>query len=218
MTVAERRAILPAELFLVATNQMFGAGSQMLRTRASDALALTRRAIEAAATAYRLWKNPKLADTYVNAYPNHDKIGEPDQWKRTKAAGSEFSTSKLFDQPGDVFAGLKALYGLTSAMSSHAGMGALAGHRDGNYQRVAPFLGGDVRKITNHWYTLLAIYMEILKIFVRMLRTNAPEEAMSILAHDFLAWRDRTAALLESRAPWARATAESFRRRKAGFP
>ena len=54
--------VLPAELFLATLNQMYGAGAQMLRRRLPDVHALTRRAIELAATAYRLWKHPELTN------------------------------------------------------------------------------------------------------------------------------------------------------------
>ena len=39
VTVAERGVSIPAELYLVVMNQLYGAGAQVLRTRASDALA-----------------------------------------------------------------------------------------------------------------------------------------------------------------------------------
>jgi len=209
--VAERRAYIPAELLLVVTNQMFGAGSQMLRTRDTDALALTRRAIEATASAYRMWEHPELVDVYVNAYPNHDKIGHPKQWERTKKAYKEFSMRNLFSPEGDVFAALKSLYSLASAMASHAGIGALAGHRDRNLQRIATFLGTDPRDTTNHWYTLIGAYMEMFKVFVRMMRGNAPTGAIDVLVKDFLNWRDRIAAAHADRAPWASQTAALFR-------
>src|SRR6266849_5314600 len=83
VTVTERRALIPADLFLVVANQMFGSGAQMLRTRSTDALALTRRAIEATAAAYRIWQNPELADIFVNAYPRDNQIGHPEQWLPT---------------------------------------------------------------------------------------------------------------------------------------
>lgn len=218
LVLSERRAIIPGELLLVVTNQMFGAGSQMLRTRCTDALALSRRAIEATASAYRIWQHPELADVYANAFPNHARTLDPKQWRHTKEYGQEFSTSKLFDQPGDVFDGLKAMYGLTSAMASHAGIGALAGHRDGvGAERIATFLGGDPREITNSWYTLLAAYMEMFKIFVRMMRGNAPDAAIDILVTDFIDWRDRTAAVSAARAPWAAQTLAAFHRAQQGL-
>jgi hypothetical protein len=122
VTVAERRAIIPAELLLVVANEMFGSGAQMLRTRAADALALTRRAIEATAIAYRMWQNPELAAVFVNAYPRHNQIGHPEQWLPTREYRKQFSTRRLFDQPGGTFAALKGYYGLTSAMASHAAL------------------------------------------------------------------------------------------------
>jgi hypothetical protein len=213
ITIAERRALIPGELLLVVTNQMFGAGSQMLRTRGTDALALTRRAIEAAAIAYRIWQHPELAEVYANAFPNHANILDPHQWHSTKEHRQQFSTTKLFDQPGDVFAGLKAMYGLTSAMASHAGIGALAGHRDGHgAERVATFLGGDPREITDNWYTLMAVYTDIFKVFVRIMRGNAADAAIDLLVQDFLSWQDRTAAVSAVRAPWARQTLAAFQR------
>jgi len=216
--ISERCAIIPGELLLVVANQMFGAGAQMLRTRANDALALTRRAIEATASAYRIWQHPDLAEIYANAYPNHNKILHPKQWQPTKEYKREFSTAKLFDQPGEVFAGLKALYGLTSTMASHAGIGALAAHRDGSgAERIAIVLGGDPREITNNWYTLLAAYMETFKVFVRMMRDNAPGAAIDLVVKDFLDWRARIAAVAAARAPWAAQTFAAFLRAQKGL-
>jgi hypothetical protein len=212
VTIAEPRAIIPGELLLVVTNQMFGAGSQMLRTREVDALALTRRAIEATAAAYRIWEHPELTDVYANAYPNHAHFRHPKQWQPTGEYRREFSVAKLFDQPAGVFPALRVLYDLTSAMASHAGIGALANHRDGPRQRVAKFLGGDPRDIMNNWYTVLAAYMEMFKVFVRILRSSAPEALITILVEDFLDWCNRTAALGASRAPWAIQTAAWMRR------
>jgi hypothetical protein len=145
--------------------------------------------------------------------PNGADILAEDPWKPTPQYRKEFSVSKLFDQPGEVFRGLKRIYGMSSAMASHAGIGALAAHRDGDSSRIAAFLGGDHRQIITHWYTLIAAYMEMFKVFVRMMRANAPTQAIDLLVHDFLQWRDRVAIVHGARAPWAMQIAGAFQDR-----
>lgn len=158
--IKERRCILPAELFLVVANQMCGSGSLMLRTRREDALAATRRAIEATAVAYRVWEHPELADVYVKAYPHAGDPRHPRQSQPDRRYVREFKTANLFAPEGP----------------------------------------------TNTWYTLLTAYMEMLKVFIRMLRGNAPSHVMDILGQELLAWRDRTAVVADTRAPWMRET------------
>jgi hypothetical protein len=51
--------------------------------------------------------------------------------------------------------------------------------------------------------------MEMFKVFVRMLRGNSRPEVIDVLVQEFLAWRDRTAAIMRSRAPWMERTARS---------
>lgn len=60
---------LPAKLFLVVRTQMYSVGSQLLRCRVADAHALTRHAIGATASAYRLWEHPELRQVFVLGYP-----------------------------------------------------------------------------------------------------------------------------------------------------
>jgi hypothetical protein len=183
----------------------------MLRTRREEALAATRRAIEATAVAYRVWEHPELADIYVKAYPHAGDPRHPRQYQPDGRYVREFRTANLFAPEGPTFRALKVYYDLASAMATHAGIGALASHRDGELSRVAPFLGGDPRELTNTWYTLPTAYMEMLKIFIRMLRSNAPAHVMDVLGQELLAWRDRTAVQVAQRAPWMEETMATLR-------
>src|SRR5262249_24321060 len=157
-TVSQRTMLLPADLFLVVKNQMFGVVSQLLRRRLSDAQALTRRAIEATAAAYRLWEHPELAEVLAAAYPDVKKTGDKKQWKPSKCYKEEFSTTKLFDPPGETWERLKTLYEVFSAMASHAGPGATTSHEFREKIRYAPFLAPKEEDIRRTWHTLLAAY------------------------------------------------------------
>jgi hypothetical protein len=189
---------LPAELFLAMVNQMYGAGSQMLRRRLPDVHALTRRAIELAATAYRLWEHPELTTVYLKAYSS-----TPKQWIPSKTYREAFSTKKLFEHPGDLWEGLKMQYGLHSAIASHAGIASTVWHEQRGNTRYAPFIAPEGQDILRAWYSvLLPDYMDLWHIFFDIFRECSDQVTAGNLEKDFLAWCERVERLRAQRAPW----------------
>jgi hypothetical protein len=180
---------------------MYGVASQMLRRRLTDALALTRRAIEATATAYRLWKNPQLIEVFLTAYPNANETNHPKQWKRSRQYSQEFSTHKLFNEPGDTWDRMRVYYEVFSAMASHAGPGATIHHEFRGRQRYLSFLPSNDQDIRRSWYYLLAAYMDMWKVFLHILRGACPVPVVEMLERDFITWRDGMSVIRGERAP-----------------
>jgi hypothetical protein len=81
-----------SKLFLVVMSQMYGVVSQLLRRRVVDAEALSRRAIEATATAYRLWRKPELSKGFDNAYPNAGDDASAKQWRPSGEYKEKFNS------------------------------------------------------------------------------------------------------------------------------
>lgn len=199
--ISDKKVKIPSELFLVVIKLMYGVASQILCGRLSDADMLTRGAIEATAISYRLWKNHELIEIYQQAYPNIGKTEDPSQWKLSKAYYKNFSTGKLFDQEGETWDTLKHFYGMCSAMATHAGPGALASHETRKNTRFLSFLEVDEEDIKRHWYSLMAAYYEMLKVYLRILRGSWAGPEVGIFEKDLIAWRDKTGAMMEQRAP-----------------
>lgn len=200
--VSDSHTLLLADFYLVVESQLFGVVSQLLRRRLTDALALSRRAIEATAVAYRLWKEPKLVEIFFSAYPNVAKTGHKRQWKPSNKYRNEFSTSKLFGQAGKTWEHLKTSYELFSVLASHAGPGATLGHEMRDKQRYAPFLAVDDKVIRRTWYSVLTAYMEMWKVFLHILREKCAASTVDMLEKDFVAWRDRSGVIMSHRVPW----------------
>ena len=189
---------LPAELFLATLNQMYGAGAQMLRRRLPDVHALIRRAIELAATAYRLWEHPELTKVYLEAY-----TGTPQQWKPSREYGEAFSTKKLFEHPEDWWKDLKMQYGLDSAVAVHAGIASTVWHDTREKASYVLFITKDEQDILRAWYAiLLTDYMYLWRIFFNIFHENGDPVTLGDLEKDFLVWKGRVAVLMEQRAPW----------------
>src|SRR5437867_11336918 len=67
LVISDKNLNLPAQLLLVVLNQLYGISSALLRRRSRDAIALTRRAIEAAGIAYRVREQPGLTQVFNEA-------------------------------------------------------------------------------------------------------------------------------------------------------
>lgn len=202
LTISDSKMLLSADFLLIVEGQMFGVISQLLRRRLTDGKALTRRAIEATATAYRLWKQPELIEIFLKAYPNAAKTEDRKQWQLSRRYREEFSTRKLFDQQGVTWERLKRWYEIFSAFASHASPGAIVGHESRVTQRYAPFLATDDKEIRRVWYNLLAAYMGMWKVFLRIFRAKSKEPSVDTLEKSFVALREHASRVMHERAPW----------------
>jgi hypothetical protein len=196
---------IPVNLFLTVQSQMFGVVSQILRRRIADAEAGTRRAIEVTATAYRLTIHPELLEVYVNAY--HDKSGGVrDDWQPSEEYKYNFSIKKLFSEPEEFWKTLRIDYAMFSVMATHAGLGATASHLTLKDQRVLPFFESDDKNVYRCWYHQVAIYGEVLKVFLRVLRRTVDPPMIRIFEDEMIYWKNHAFAQLKKRAPWIEET------------
>lgn len=193
------RLASPIKLFQVVTSQMYGVCSQLLRRRIQDADALTRRAIEATAIAYRLWKHPEMCDTYENAYPNHQKEGHRAQWKPSFNYNDAFKLDKLFGEPEEVWTYLRSVHDAASAASTHSGPLATAFHveKDGAIQ--LDFIESDNAIVRVTWNRMLAVYSEMLMVFFRILHDSGDVVVMKTYEHDLREWRTKAATITKAR-------------------
>lgn len=203
--IIDREANTPADLFLAVQSQMYGAVSQILRHRVVDAESATRRAIEAAATAYRLSRHPELLEIYANAFSKVE-AEKSTNWEPSKEYKREFSTRKLFSEPAEFWGTLKTDYAMFSAMASHAGLGATAPHRTIQGKRVLHFFEGDDKNIYRCWYQQVAIYWAVLRVFLDILRRTAEPQLISIFEGEMRRWIERASTRLKERAPWIEET------------
>ncbi len=195
--ISDKKAQIPAELFLVIMKLMYGVASQMLRGRHSDAWALTRGAIEAAAIAYRLWEHPELIRVYERAYPNIGKTGNHRQWQPSLAYRQNFSTLKLFDQSGSTWRNLKVFYEMFSVMATHAGPAVLSYHETSDDILSLPFLESGEQDIKKCWYSLMLAYYEILKVFLQIFKDRWSIPEADLFGQDLLVWRHKAGVLME---------------------
>ena len=175
-------------------SQMYGVVSQLLWRRTTDALTLTRRAIEATGVAHRVWTDPYLADVFFHAYPDVQKTGDAKQWKPSQKYRDEFKSSKLFAPDGAVWERLRIAYEVMSAMASHAGPGVLKDQESKEQQRFMHFVNPDEKDCRRHWYWIMGFYYEMLRVFLRILRDQVDAVVLSNLENDLITWRDRNAA------------------------
>ena len=195
--ISDKKVQIPSELFLVIMKIMYGVVSQILRGRHSDAWALTRGAIEAAAISNRLSEHPELMEIYQQAYPNVEKQGDPKQWKVSVDYSENFRTSYLFGQGGSTWSNLKVLYEMFSAMATHAGPAALSYHETRQDILFLPFLGSGEQEIKRCWYSLMLAYYEILRVFLRIFNDSWSAPEADIFGQDLLVWRDKAGSLME---------------------
>ena len=193
------RLASPAKLFQVVMCQMYGVGSQLLRRRTLDADALTRRAIETTAIAYRLWKYPELCDIYENAYPNHQKEDHPDRWELSPQYIKAFKLKQLFSEPEEVWGYLRSVYNELSAGSTHAGPLATAFHVRKDETVWLDFIESDNGLVRLAWKTMLAVYNVILTLFLQILRDSAEPSAITAFEQDMRAWRVHAATITRKR-------------------
>jgi hypothetical protein len=201
-TVPDERHYIPAAHLLVAESQLYGVVSELLRRRTTDALASTRRAIEAAAVAYRLWENPDLLPVFKDAYPNFQVPNHPTRWLPSRHYRKAFSTKNLFRGEGNTWRSLKTLYDLTSAKSSHAGPGATIPHKaEGGFLRLS-FREKDDVEIRRSWYGVMTAFWGCLKVFLAMMRETGKPAMITLLEQDMKRWHGKMAVQINERTYW----------------
>jgi hypothetical protein len=163
---------------------------------------MMRRAIEAAAIAYRLWKTPDLLPLFKDAYPNFQIPGHPKRWLPSGAYREEFKTANLFGEEGEVWQTLKTFYDVTSAKCSHAGPGATIPHKaEGGHLHLS-FREQDDVEIRRAWYAVLNAFWSCLKVFLAMMRDTGKREMITVLEQDMKKWQAKIAEQIEQRTYW----------------
>ena len=200
--IDDRSREIPGGLLLVVEGQMLGVASQLLRRRLVDAQMLTRRAIEATATAYFLWKNPQLRKVFENAYPNFNKEGDPKRWLPSNVYREKFKTTKLFDHPGETWSALSRAYAIVSAKASHAGPGAMIPHKYKDGYCSLSFFDKDDVEIRRSWHFLMGAYWNMLRVFLAMMRSTAEANNMRVFEDDMKIWHATWAKLFKERSYW----------------
>jgi hypothetical protein len=188
-----------SKLFLAVMSQMYGVVSLLLRRRVVDAEALSRRAIEATATAYRLWRKPELSEVFDTAYPNAGDDASPKRWRPSKEYKEKFNTGALFSEPGEVWIYLRAVYDSFSAGSSHAGPLATAFLQERNGVVEIQFIEADNSTVRLAWNYMLDVYWEMLRVFLQILRGSANAATISVLEQELKGWKGKAACVLRQR-------------------
>jgi len=188
-----------SKLFLVVMSQMYGVVSQLLRRRVMDAEVLSRRAIEATATAFRLWKKPELSKVFDNAYPNAGDDASPKQWRPSREYKEKFNTGTLFSEPGEVWIYLRSIYDSFSAVSSHAGPLATAFIQERNGAVEIQFIEADNSTVRLAWNYMLDAYSEMLRVFLQILRGSANPAAIVALEQELTEWKEKAVCVLKHR-------------------
>lgn len=171
-----------ASLFLVVADQLYGVVSQILRRRVVDALALTRRAIEAAGAAKVISKHPESGVAFASAYPSSGKLPEcdsntgrlkidPGQWRPSKEYAKQFRAANLFGHEGEEWEYLRAIYAQLSAMASHTGP-LSAGQQKHEHDRILARVFADDTASALGWYCLLETYWQIWNVFWGLLSST----------------------------------------------
>lgn len=202
VTVGEQRAEIPAHLLLVVQNQLYGVVSQMVRRRVADAKSLTRLAIEATGSAQLVWDDPSLAQVFADAYRKASDLA-PDDPKRflpSREYVSAFTSRELFKRDGEDWKILRVSYGLFSATSAHAGLGATIPHQfDDQGIRSNPFANDE--ELRASWYPMLRIYKAVWRVFFDILSGSGDAAAMERINVNFVVWWVSVCDMAQQRAP-----------------
>jgi hypothetical protein len=200
--IKDQNLNLPAQLFLVVLNQSYGVTSELLRRRTRDAQALTRRAIEAAGVAHRLWKRPELIQVFNEAYPHMNDEKHPKQFTPSDKYRSEFSYTRLFSGDSSALNTLKSLIELFSVGASHAGLGALVGQqwKDG----VLKLSQRETNRVEigRAWHSVVGAYWDMLRVFFAILKGSVQDGMAEAVEINMKTWREEYMKTLKERTPW----------------
>ena len=189
VVVADPNLNLPAQLFMVVRNQLYGIVSALVRRRTTDAQALTRRSIEATAIAHHLSEHPELATVFNEAYSHISEDGHPQQWSPSGKYRDEFKTGKIFSGEGETWKRLREYYAMFSAAASHAGLFALIRqtYKDG-YLRMPPREEKGY-EVGRSWFAITYLYWDMLKVFLTILKPAIKDGNENLIEQDMKIWR-----------------------------
>ena len=202
VVVKDKNLNLPSQLFLVVLNQSYGVASELLRRRTRDAQALTRRAVEAAGVAHRLWKHPELTQDFNEGYPHINDDNHPKQFRPSGTYRQEFSYGQLFSGDSSALQTLGSLIELFSVGASHAGIGALAGQKWKDGILALSKRETDKVEIGRAWHSVNWAYWEILRVFFAVFKSSIPNGMAAVIEADMKQWLEGYKKTLEDRTPW----------------
>jgi hypothetical protein len=204
LTIEGGVAAAVGHLYLVTTEQLCGAASQLLNRTLSGSRARVRRAIEAAGIAHLLAEEPDLLPIFIGAYPNTKNVGATNQFMPFREYLDTFRTSKTLGQNVEPWPFLRTMYAIHSMLATHSGMGAFSGHKWANGKIKALLMETDQKRIISEWYSAAATFKVIWEVFLSLLRKWGPEEAeVAKVVIDFHAWWRSASSQVRERAPWA---------------
>lgn len=188
-------------MLLTVQHQMFSVVSQLLRTNKNDALALTRRAIEATAIAHRIWGKPSLVDTFLTAYPHIGDDHHSKQWMPGNKYDKAFKTKELFSPTDPILKRLGTIYETICAGALHAGPSVLLNLRsqDGKTYLVAN--EADPEELDKWWCRLLLIYLDAIRIFFEILGEKLKPEGKQWFEKKLEIWVTETKSKVKYQ-PW----------------
>ncbi len=193
---------LPAQLFLVVLNQSYGVASELLRRRTRDAQALTRRAVEAAGIAHRLWKHPELIQVFNEGYPHMNDSKHPKQFRPSDKYRSEFSYPQLFSGDSSTLQTLGSLIELFSVGALHAGLGALGGQQWKEGVLKLSVRETDRVEIGRAWHSVIGAYWAMLRVFFAILKSSVQDGMAEAVELDMKNWLEKYRKTLKERTPW----------------
>jgi hypothetical protein len=190
-------------LYLVTTEELCGAASQLLNRTLSGSRARVRRAIEAAGTAHLLAEDPELLPIFIGAYSSAKDVEAANPFMPFREYLDTFRTSKTLGQDVEPWPFLRMMYAVHSMPATHSGMGTLSGHRWADGRINALLMETDPKTISSDWYSAAATFKVIWEVFLSLLRNWGPEEAeLAKVVIDFHAWWHSASSQIRDRAPW----------------
>jgi hypothetical protein len=187
----DRHYTLLGHFYLVVSDKLCGAASQLLNRRLLDSRALIRTAIEATSNARLIAGQPELREIFLNAYPNVADAGAPNQFKPTPKFIRTFTTGKTLAGEKAPWPFLRTQYAVNSIIGAHAGVGAFIGHATVEGGVNAVFMETDPDKILRDWHAAITTFKVILEIFFDLVRKCGPGEGISEIELQVGRWWDR---------------------------
>ena len=124
------------------------------------------------------------------------------QFRPSKKYRQEFRSFQLFPGDSSTFQTLGSLYELFSVGASHAGLGALAGQQWKDGVLALSVRETDREEIGRAWWSVIAAYWIILRIFFRVLKSAIQDGMTAAVEADMKKWLEDYKKTLKNRTPW----------------
>jgi hypothetical protein len=196
----DRHFKLLGHLYLVVSDKLCGAASQLLARRLLDSRALIRTAIEATGNARLIARKPELREIFVNAYPNVVDAGAPNQFKPTAKFIQTFATRNTLAGEEAPWPFLRTQYAVNSLIGAHAGVGAFIGHATVEGGINAVFMETDRDKILRDWHAAITTFKVIWQIFLGLIRKCGPSDGIFGIEIEVGRWWDRASEQIRGAA------------------